>query len=135
MDKSKIFVSVFTLESQNNKMTSSMIKTTVSYHLYAWKVMIATRKSNKRMVNCVYFHQNVTILCSNNHTYHVILTVWVSKRFLQIVICIIYAYTYFMSLLINCYLCFNCCFIPVIKNNLFIGEMTMLTYIYIYLLH
>lgn len=125
VDKSNIFVSVSTLKIQNYEMIISRIQTTVSYicHFYAWKWWYRQERVNEWLNVCVYFHQNVTILCSNNHTNHVILTVCVYKRSLRW----LYTYTYFMSLLINCYPCFNCRFI--IQNNLFVGEITVLTYL------
>lgn len=57
-------------------MIISRIQTTVSYicNFYAWKWWYRQERVNEWLNVCVYFHQNVTILCSTNHTNHVILT-------------------------------------------------------------
>lgn len=92
VDKSNIFVSVSTLKIQNYEMIISRIQTTVSYicNFYAWKWWYRQQRVNEWLNVCVYFHQNVTILCSTNHTNRVILTVCVYKRSLRWLFCITY---------------------------------------------
>lgn len=103
VDKSNIFVSVSTLKIQNYEMIISRIQTTVSYicNFYAWKWWYRQERVNEWLNVCVYFHQNVTILCSNNHTNHVILTFCVYKRSLRWLFCITYIYIYLFHVFVN----------------------------------